>query len=275
MPQLGAAARAGYSSAPSRRRQGAVSDRSTVLRFSLRRAPTGGREWITPSNSAIPGKHTVGIGIVIAMHVLLAWALVSGLGAQGRRRDQGADRDQDHRGGAAAAAAAAREPAAAAEVRAAAAVLRAAARGRQSTTRRRRRPSPSRARRRRRRRRCRSRRRPARRRRRHRRRRRRRRCALRRRRSPTSRPAHRSRKTTRRPRCAPRPPARPRSAFTDRTPTARSPRPRSCSSAGMSREHRLLDRVALSKLANARSGRHGGDGSPGDARRRHYVWKIE
>jgi hypothetical protein len=26
-----------------------------------------------------PGKHAVGIGIVIAMHVLLAWALVSGL----------------------------------------------------------------------------------------------------------------------------------------------------------------------------------------------------
>ena len=26
-----------------------------------------------------PGKHTVGIGIVIAMHLLLAWALVSGL----------------------------------------------------------------------------------------------------------------------------------------------------------------------------------------------------
>ena len=26
-----------------------------------------------------PGKHVVGIGIVIAMHVLLAWALVTGL----------------------------------------------------------------------------------------------------------------------------------------------------------------------------------------------------
>ena len=75
-----------------------------------------------------PGKHAVGIGIVVVMHILLGLGAGQWPGAHGDRGHQGPDRNQDHRRDQAAAAAAG-EPAAAAEVRAAAAEFRAAARG--------------------------------------------------------------------------------------------------------------------------------------------------
>ena len=75
-----------------------------------------------------PGKHAVGIGIVLAMHVVLGWALVTGLAQRMIEVIKAPIETKIIEEVRAASAAAAREPAAAAEVRAAAPFLRAAAR---------------------------------------------------------------------------------------------------------------------------------------------------